>query len=182
LVFIDESGASTAMDRTHGRAASGVRGDGPVPPGHWKVVTLTAAVRLDGVPEAACLAFDGATDSAAFETYVGECLAPTLRPGDIVVMDNLSCHKTAEVARLIGSAGAEVRYLPAYSPDLNPIERLFSKLKAWLRSAKARAVDGLIAAMGDALRAVGVADIRGWFSHSGYGSGSSTGTLNRKLL
>jgi transposase len=180
LVFLDESGASTAMDRTHGRAPSGVRVDGPVPHGHWKVVTLTAAVRLEGV--GACLAFDGATDSAAFETYLGECLAPTLRPGDIVVMDNLSCHKTAEVARLIAAAGAEVRYLPAYSPDLNPIERLFSKLKAWLRSAKARTVDGLIEAMGDALRAVRAGDIRGWFTHSGYGAGPSTGTPNRKLL
>jgi transposase len=168
------------MDRTHGRAPSGVRVDGPVPHGHWKVVTLTAAVRLGGV--GACLAFDGATDSAAFETYVGECLAPTLKPGDIVVMDNLACHKTAEVARLIAAAGAEVRYLPAYSPDLNPIERLFSKLKAWLRSAKARTVDGLIGAMGEALRAVRPGDILGWFGHSGYGADPSTDTLNRKLL
>jgi hypothetical protein len=128
LVFVDETGSSTAMDRTHGRAPSGVRVDGPVPHGHWKVVTLTAAVRLGGV--GACLAFDGATDSAAFETYVERCLAPTLRPGDVVVMDNLSCHKTAEAARLIAAAGAELRFLPPYSPDLNPIERMFSKLKA----------------------------------------------------
>ncbi len=110
------------MDRTHGRAPSGVRVDGPVPHGHWKVVTLTAAVRLGGVPEPACLAFVGATDSACFEAYVGECLVPALRPDDIVVMDNLSCHKTAEVTRLIEAAGASARYLPAYSPDLNPIE------------------------------------------------------------
>ena len=123
LVFVDESGASTAMDRTHGRAPSGMRGDGPVPQGHWKVTTLTAAVRLDGVPESACLAFDGATDAACFEAYVEHCLAPALRPGDVVIMDNLACHKTAEVARLIEAAGASVRYLPAYSPDLNPIEK-----------------------------------------------------------
>jgi DDE superfamily endonuclease len=90
LVFVDESGASTAMDRTHGRAPSGVRGDGPVPHGHWKLTTLTAAVRLDGVPASACLAFDGATDSARFATYVERCLVPALRPGDIVVMDNLA--------------------------------------------------------------------------------------------
>ncbi len=121
LVFVDESGASTAMDRTHGRAPSGKRVDGPVPHGHRKVVTLTAAVRLDGVPAPACLAFDGATNTACFEAYVGRCLAPTLRPGDIVVMDNLSCHKTAEVARLIEAAGAEVRYLPAYSPCPYPL-------------------------------------------------------------
>src|SRR5262249_15300542 len=116
-----ESGASTARDRTHGRAPSGMRVDGPVPHGHWEMITLTAAVRLEGV--GACLAFDGATDSAAFETYLGECLAPTLRPGDVVILDKLACHKSAEVARLIAAVGACVRYLPAYSPDLNPIEK-----------------------------------------------------------
>jgi len=170
------------MDRTHGRCASGKRVDGPVPHGHWKVTTLTAAVRLGGVPQAACLAFDGATDAACFEAYVGRCLAPTLRPGDIVIMDNLSCHKTAEVARLIEAAGARVRYLPAYSPDLNPIERMFSKLKAWLRSAAARTVDGLIGAMGDALRAVRPGDILGWFRHSGYQAPRSSDTPNKKPL
>ena len=170
------------MDRTYGRAPSGVRVDGPVPHGHWKVITLTAAVRLGGVPEAACLTFDGATDSACFEAYVAHCLVPALRPGDIVVMDNLACHKTAEVARLIGVAGAEVRYLPAYSPDLNPIERLFSKLKAWLRKAKARTVDALVAAMGEALRAVRPGDIAGWFAHSGYDPPGSTARLKGKLL
>ena len=170
------------MDRTHGRAPSGVRVDGPVPHGHWKVVTLTAAVRLGGVPEAACLAFDGATNTACFEAYVDRCLVPALRPGDIVVMDNLSCHKTAEVARLIAAAGAEVRYLPAYSPDLNPIERLFSKLKAWLRKAKARTVGGLIEAMGGALRAVRPGDICGWFGHSGYRLPGSTARPKGKPL
>ena len=129
-----------------------MRVDGPVPHGHWKVITLTAAVRLGGV--GACLAFEGATDRHCFETYVERCLAPTLRPGDIVVMDNLSCHKTAEAERRIAAAGAEVRFLPAYSPDLNPIEQLFSQLKEWLRAMAARTVDGLIDAMGDALRAV----------------------------
>jgi transposase len=182
LVFVDESGASTAMDRTYGRAPSGVRVDGPVPHGHWKMTTLAAAVRLDGVPPSACLAFDGATDSACFEAYVERCLAPALRPGDIVVMDNLACHKTAEVARRIAAAGAEVRYLPAYSPDMNPIERLFSKLKAALRSAAARTVDALIEAMGEALRAIRPGDIRGSFAHSGYRTNSSTVTLNEKPL
>ena len=107
---------------------------------------------------------------------------PALRPGDIVVMDNLACHKTAEVARLIAAAGAEVRYLPAYSPDLNPIERLFSKLKAWLRTAEARTVDGLIEAMGEALRAVRPGDILGWFGHSGYRAPGSTARVKEKLL
>jgi transposase len=168
------------MDRSHGRSPSGVRVDGPVPHGHWKVVTLTAAVRLDGV--GGCLAFDGATDSAAFETYLERCLAPTLRPGDVVILDNLSCHKTAEAARLIAAAGAELRFLPPYSPDLNPIERMFSKLKAWLRSAKQRTIDGLIAAMGDALRAVRPADLAGWFCHSGYPTSRSSDTLYKKPL
>jgi transposase len=182
LVFVDETGATTAMDRTYGRGPSGVRVDGPVPQGHWKVLTLTAAVRLGGVPESACLAFEGATDTAGFETYVERCLVPVLRPGDIVILDNLACHKTAEVRRLIRAAGAEVRHLPAYSPDLNPIEQLFSKLKAWLRKAKARTIDGLIEAMGEALRAIRPGDILAWFLHSGYGSQVSTDTLNRKLL
>ena len=182
LVFVDESGASTAMDRTHGRASSGVRVDGPVPHGHWKIITLTAAVRLDGLPPSACLAFEGATNSACFEAYVGQCLVPALRPGDIVVMDNLSCHKTTEVTRLIEAAGAEVRYLPAYSPDLNPIERLFSKLKALLRSAAARTVDALIEAMGEALRTIRPADILGWFRHGGYQAKGSSDTLNKKPL
>lgn len=168
------------MDRTHGRAASGKRVDGPVPHGHWKTITLTAAVRLDGV--GACLAFDGATNTACFEAYVAECLAPTLRPGDIVVMDNLSCHRTAAVARRVAAAGAEVRYLPAYSPDLSPIEELFGKLKAYLRSAAARTVAGLIEAMGEALRAIRPGDILGWFRHSGYETPPSSDTVNKKSL
>ncbi len=180
LVFVAESGANTAMDRTHGRAPSGVRVDGPVPHGHGKVTTLTAAVRLGGV--GACLAFDGATHTTGFEADVGEGLAPTLRPGDIVLMDHLSCHKTAEVERLIAAAGAEVRYLPASSPDLNPIEKLFSELKEALRAAAARTVEALIAAMGEALRAVRPGDILGWFAHSGDRTPGSTARGKRKLL
>lgn len=180
LVFIDESGASTAMSRRYGRCASGKRVDVPVPHGHWKVITLTAAIRLGGV--GACLAFEGATDTAWFETYVERCLLPTLRPGDVVIMDNLSCHKTAEVERLIRSAGAELRYLPAYSPDLNPIEHMFSKFKEALRSAAARTVDALIDAMGDALRTIRPSDILGWFGNCGYRGPTSSDTLKGKLL
>ena len=121
LVFVDESGATTAMDRTHGRAASGKRVDGPVPHGHWLVTTLTAAVRLGGVPEPACLAFVGATDAMAFETYAERCLAPALRPGDIVVMDNLGSHKRPPPIAAIEAAGAEVRFLPPYSPCPYPL-------------------------------------------------------------
>ena len=166
LVFLDESGANTALTRRYARAGRGTRVDAAVPHGHWKVVTLTAAARLGGV--GACLAFDGATDAESFETYVRECLVPTLRPGDIVVMDNLACHKSAEVERLIGSAEAAVRYLPAYSPDLNPTEELFSKLKGHLRAVAARTVGTLVGAMGAALELVTPIDIWGWFSHSGY--------------
>jgi len=168
LAFVDESGATTAMDRTHGRAPSGKRVDGPVPHGHWKVVTLTAAVRLGGMPEAACLAFDGATDAMAFETYAERCLAPSLRPGDVVVMDNLGSHKRPPPIAAIETAGATVRFLPAYSPDLNPIEKLFSKLKAHLRKAKARSIDALHEAIGQGLRTVTASDIAGWFKSCGY--------------
>ena len=171
LVFLDESGATTAMTRRYGRAPRGERVDAAVPHGHWKMVTLTAAVRLGGV--GACVAFDGATDASCFETYVRDCLVPTLRPGDIVVMDNLACHKSTAVEDLIRSAEAAVRYLPAYSPDLNPIEPLFSKVKEYLRAVAARTVDGLIGAMGGALEAVTPGDIWGWFSHCGYRYGHS---------
>ena len=168
LVFVDESGATTAMDRTHGRAPSGVRVDGPVPHGHWLVTTLTAAVRLGGVPEPACLAFVGATDAMAFETYAERCLAPALCPGDIVIMDNLPSHKRPPPVAAIEAAGATVRFLPPYSPDLNPIEKMFSKLKAHLRKAKARTVEALNEALGDALRTVTASDIAGWFKSCGY--------------
>lgn len=154
------------MARLYGRAPRGERVRAAIPQGHWKTMTLTAAVRLDGV--GACLAFDGATNSACFESYIGECLVPTLRPGDIVIMDNLPCHKSGEVERLIRSAEAEVRYLPAYSPDLNPIEEMFSKLKAFLRKTAARMVGALIDAMGDGLRSITPSDILGWFGHRGY--------------
>jgi transposase len=165
-VVVDEVGATTAMTRRYGRAPRGRRVEGAVPHGHWKVLTLTAAIRLGGV--GACLAFDGATDAMTFQTYVERCLAPTLRPGDIVVMDNLSAHKTGASVAAIRAAGAEVRFLPAYSPDLNPIELMFSKLKEWLRSAAARTVDAVIEAMGEALRAVTTGDIVAWFRYRGY--------------
>lgn len=169
------------MDRTYGRAPSGVRVDGPVPHGHWKAITLTAAVRLGGIPESACLAFEGATNRVCFETYVAECLVPTLRPGDIVVMDNLSSHKSPEVRRLIESAGAQLRYLPPYSPDLNPIELMFSKFKQIMRELAARTVPDLFEAMGQALRRILPEDIAGWFRHSGYGTATSTARSIRKL-
>jgi transposase len=173
-VLVDETGTNTAMARRYGRAPRGQRVDGPVPHGHWKVLTLTAAIRLGGV--GGCLAFDGATNGVTFEAYVEHALVPALKPGDIVVMDNLKAHKGPEVERLIVAAGAELRYLPAYSPDLNPIEKMFSKLKTSLRKAAARTVERLHDAIGDALRAVTHQDIAGWFRSCGYS------TLKRKPL
>ena len=154
------------MTRRYGRAPRGRRVDAAVPHGFYKSVTLTAAVRLDGV--GACLAFDGATNAACFGEYVDRALAPTLRRGDIVVMDNLACHKSEPVAATIRAAGAEVRCLPAYSPDLNPIEKMFSELKESLRSAEARTVEAVYEAMGEGLRTVTRQDIAGWFESSGY--------------
>ena len=143
LAFVDESGATTAMDRTHGRAPSGVRVDGPVPHGHWLVTTLTAAVRARRHPRGGPrLSFVGAVDAMAFETYAEPVpwAQPALRLSDIVVMDNLGSHKRPPPIAAIEAAGARVRFLPPYSPDLNPIEKLFSKLKAFLRRVKARTV------------------------------------------
>ncbi len=162
-MWVDETGTNTAMARRYGRAPRGERVDGPVLQGHWKVLTLTAAIRVGG-----CLAFDGATNAVTFEAYVEHVLVPTLRPGDIVVMDNLAAHKGPEVERLIKAAGAELRYLPAYSPDLNPIEKMFSKFKTFLRKAAARTVDRLHEAIGVALRTVTHQDISGWARSCGY--------------
>jgi transposase len=166
LVFLDETGATTSMDRRYGRAPRGQRVDGPVPHGHWKVLALTAAIRLGALGP--CLAFEGATDSRCFRAYVEPMLVPTLRPGDLVILDNLSAHETAAAIAAIEAAGAEVRYLPPYSPDLNPIELMFSELKAALRSAGARSVEALYEAMGVALRDIAASDIAGWFRHRGY--------------
>ena len=166
LIFLDESATTTTMTRRYGRAPRGQRIDAAVPHGHYKSLTLTAAVRLGEV--GACLVFEGATNSLCFESYVEQCLLPTLRPGDIVIMDNLPAHKSAEVERLITSVGARVRCLPAYSPDLNPIEQLFSKLKEYLRSVGVRTVEALYGAIGEGLRTIKPSDILGWFNHSGY--------------
>ena len=134
LVFVDESGASTKMARLYGRAKRGRRVVGRVPWGHWKTVTFVAGLRLDGFT--APFVVDCAMNGAIFIDYVRQCLAPALRPGDIVVIDNLSAHKCDEVRAIIEAANATLRYLPPYSPDLNPIELSFAKLKANLRKAK----------------------------------------------
>jgi transposase len=166
LVFLDESGTTTAMTRRYGRAPRGRRVDAAVPHGHWKVLTLTAAVRLSGV--GGCLVLDGATDAMVFETYAERVLAPTLHPGDVVILDNLPAHKQEPAEAAIRAAGAEVRFLPPYSPDLNPIEKMFSKVKESLRATAARTIDSLVDAIGVALRSVTDRDIIGWFRSCGY--------------
>jgi transposase len=160
LVFVDEAGAHTAMTRTYGRAPVGERVEGIVP-GRWESVTLICGMRLSGV--AAPLAFPGGVDGAAFHQYVEEVLAPELRPGDIVIWDNLKPHRAEEVVEAVERAGAEVVPLPPWSPDLNPIEEMFSKVKAALRSAAARTTEAVYAALRSALDDVTTADIEGWF-------------------
>lgn len=166
LVFLDESGAKTNMTRLRGRAKGGERCIDDAPCGHWNTTTMISSIRLDG--STACMAIDGATSAEVFREYVRRVLVPTLRTGDIVILDNLSAHKDSASMDLIHSAGAMSLFLPAYSPDLNPIEKMWSKVKEFLRSAKARTFDALLKAIGDALRTITPQDTQGWFSGCGY--------------
>lgn len=168
VLFLDESGAMSNLVRTHGRCAQGERCVGQVPQGHWKVMSAVAAVRLDGV--AAPFTIDCPVDADVFRTYVERVLAPALCEGDVVVMDNLSAHKARGVADLIQATGATLLYLPPYSPDFNPIEMIWSKIKRLLRTAAARTVDALHEAFGRAFEAVTRSDILGCFRHCGYGA------------
>ena len=156
------------MARRSGRSPRGTRLVCPVPHGHWKTTTFVAALRADGMT--APVVVDGAMTGDLFVAYVEQVLAPTLRPGDVVVMDNLVCHKRAGVERAIGAAGGTVRYLPPYSPDLNPIELAFSKLKGLLRSAGERTIDGLWDFLGKSLDAFAPDECRRYFRHDGYGA------------
>jgi transposase len=166
LVFIDETGAKTNMVRLYGRAPRGQRLVAPVPHGHWMTTTFIAALRHDEIT-APCV-FDGPMDGASFLTYVKHFLAPVLHKGDIVVMDNLASHKVAGVKEAIEQAGATLRYLPAYSPDLNPIEQVFAKLKAALRKAAARTFDALIQAIAQALGDFTSQECANYLANSGY--------------
>src|SRR3954469_24900005 len=166
LVFIDETGASTKMARLYGRAPRGKRCVAPIPHGHWQTTTFVGALRATGMT--APMVLDGAMDGAAFETYVKEILAPTLSPGDIVVMDNLPAHKRAQIRTAIEITGARLMYLPPYSPDLNPIEMAFAKLKAALRKAAARSVEALWTAIADALTTFTPRDCVNFFAAAGY--------------
>jgi transposase len=166
FVFLDEVGANTAMTRLRGRAPRGQRLVEAVPQGLWRATTLISAVRLTGV--VGSLVFEGATDEAAFLTYVRQVLIPGLRPGDIVVLDNLSAHRVGAVARALRRAGLGCWYLPPYSPDFNPIEKIWAKVKAYLRRSGARATAALWQAIAEALQAVTAEDCRNSFAHCGY--------------
>jgi transposase len=166
LVFVDETSTNTAMTPRQARAPRGARAVGSAPRNHGPNVTLVAALTPAGPGPA--LAVPGAADGAAFELYVGELLAPTLRPGQVVVLDNLSVHRGTRVRELVEAAGCRLLFLPAYSPDFNPIELAFAKLKPALRRAAARTFDDLVGATGAALAAVTAADARGYFAHCGF--------------
>ena len=166
MVFVDETGAKTNMTRRYGRAPGGQRVVDSAPHGHWATTTLLSSIRLDG--STAPMVIEGPTDTDVFAAYVCHVLAPSLRVGDIVIMDNLSPHKMAAVEAAIRAAEAEVLFLPPYSPDLNPIEPMWSKVKAFLHALKARTPSGLLTGIRDALRSITPDDVLGWFAHCGY--------------
>ena len=166
LVFIDETGLSTKMARLRGRSLCGERCRAGVPHGHWKTTTFTGALRLSGMT--APLVYDGAMNGAVFRVYVEQVLAPTLTPGDVVIMDNLPAHKAAGVREPIERAGAELLFLPPYSPDFNPIENAFAKLKAMLRKAAERTIDGLRSTAGKIIDAFNPTECANYFAASGY--------------
>ena len=166
LVFIDESNAKTNMTRLRGRALRGKRLYASAPQSHWHTTTMICAMRLDG--STACMTIEGATDTEVFQVFVRQVLCPTLRPGDLVIMDNLPPHKSTETLSLIQQLGAEVLFLPAYSPDLNPIEKMWSKLKEFLRSAEARSQASLTQAIASALETITAQDGINWFASCGY--------------
>jgi transposase len=166
LVFLDEFGASTNMQRTHGRAAAGQRVVSKVPHGHWKIISTIAAMTTRGM--VAADSFDGATDRELFVTFVRESLVPVLEPGQVVIMDNLSAHKSPVVRELIESAGAMLLYLPPYSPDYNPIELAISKVKSVLRTLARREVADLLEAIETALCSITPNDAAGFLRHRRY--------------
>lgn len=166
LVFIDETGLNTKMARLRGRSLIGERCRAGIPHGHWKTTTFTGALRLSGMT--APMVLDGAMNGDAFRAYVEQMLAPTLSPGDIVIMDNLPAHKAAGVREAIEAKGAQLRYLPPYSPDFNPIENAFSRLKAMLRARAERTIDTLWDAVGDLVTLFMPDECANYFAACGY--------------
>ena len=167
LIFLDESGVTTSMTRLYARCLGGRRIHEATPGSHWKIMTILGAMSTRGM--IATMTIEEATDTEIFLAYLDHVLCPQLRPGDLVVMDNLSSHKVKGVRERIEAAGAELLYLPPYSPDLNPIEKAWSKLKLLLRSAKARTKDVLDQAITDLLPQITDDNAQAWFLHSGYG-------------
>jgi transposase len=166
FVFVDETGSHLGLTRTHARSPRGERARGSAPRNRGRTRTAISSVTLRGMGPG--LVVEGGISTAGFEAYVEHLLAPTLEPGQIVVMDNLQQHRGERTRELIEARGAELWLLPSYSPDLNPIEEAFSKLKARLRTAAARTHEALAAALWAALRAITPADARGYFTHCGY--------------
>ena len=167
MIYLDETGAKTNMTRAFARSRKGERALDYAPQGHWSTTTLVAAITWQSA--IAPMVLDGPMDGAAFAAYVEQVLIPELPTGAIVVMDNLSAHKSPAIARLLAGAGVELRYLPPYSPDYNPIELMWAKVKSFLRAAKARAREELWAAIATALSEVTPSDARGFFCHCGVG-------------
>lgn len=166
LVFLDETWLSTNMARRYGRCARGQRLKAAIPYGHWKTTTFLGGLCHDGL--IAPLVLDGPIDADSFRAYVEQFLAPALRPGQIVIMDNLATHKVAGIRQAIEAVGAHLLYQPRYSPDLNPIEQLFAQIKAALRKAAARTVEALWIALADAIRVIKPEECRHYVAHSGY--------------
>lgn len=166
MVFVDECGTHTSMTRLRARAPRGERVYGRVPRNRGKNTTLIASMTHEGMGP--CMAVVGSTTRAVFEAYVQEVLAPTLSPGQVVVLDNLGAHRSERVRELIEERSCELLFLPPYSPDFSPIEEAFSKLKTLLRKAGARARGALVEAIGSALSAITARDARGYFGHCGY--------------
>ena len=168
FIFLDESGAKTNMTRLYGRAPIGERCIDRTPHGHWQTMTIVSAIRMDGVMQDATIVVDGAMNHVTFLGYVEQFLVPSLRPGEIVVMDNLASHKVKGVREAIEAAGCDLWYLPPYSPDLNPIEKLWSKVKAWLRRVSATTFASLCEAIAAALRAVATDECANYVASCGY--------------
>ena len=166
LKFLDESGSNIAMTRLYGRATPGERVVEAVPQNYGSNITMLCAISLSGV--SAPMTVSGAVDGIVFKTYVEKVLCPTLSPGDVVVMDNLPAHKVSGIRELIEEVGAKLIYLPPYSPDLNPIEKCWSKIKTALRAAKARTREALETALQAALLTITMEDAAGWFECCGY--------------
>jgi transposase len=168
LVFIDETGLNTKMARLYGRCPVGQRCLSAVPHGHWQSSTFIAALRHESV--AAPFLVEGAVDAEVFTVYLEQVLCPQLREGDTLILDNLSTHKIQNASRLLSARGVALRYLPPYSPDLNPIEQAFAKLKSHLRQAAARTLEDLYSALALALNSFSAQHCQGFFRHARYAS------------